>query len=106
MHDQRFSKVHEILLFRTMLGSYGASLLLLLISAILVATGKRKLRTEVDAGVIVGIIASLFFNMVAIGAVLRRQEKLSWLHRSLVTIAFVAICIFNGMLLVVVAAAV
>jgi hypothetical protein len=101
--DQRHSRAKEKLLFKTMLGSFGASLLFLFIAAILVATGKRKLRVEVDAGAIVGIVASLCFNMAAIGAVLGRQQKLGWLHRLLVAIAFIAICAFNGMLLVVVA---
>lgn len=104
--DQRHSRATERLLFRTMLSSFGASLLFLFIASILVATGKRKLRVEVDAGVIIGIVASLCFNMAAIGAVLGRQMKLGWLHRSIVTVAFVGICIFNGMLLVVVASAV
>ncbi|KAF8864973.1 SPX-domain-containing protein [Acephala macrosclerotiorum] len=102
--DQRHSKAKERLLFRTMLGSFGASLLFLFIATILVATGKKKLRLEVDAGVIVGIVASLFLNMTAIGAVLGRQQKLGWLYWSLVSVAFVGICIFNGMLLVVVTA--
>ncbi|KAE8445285.1 hypothetical protein EG329_013523 [Mollisiaceae sp. DMI_Dod_QoI] len=106
VHDQKLSRTKEDLLFRTMLGSFGASLLFLLIASILVATGKKKLRVEVDAGVIVGIIASLCFNMAAIGAVLGRQERLTWLHRSLVTVAFIGICVFNGMLLVIVASTV
>jgi hypothetical protein len=104
--DQKLSQTKEKLLFRTMLGSFGASLLFLLIACILVATGKKRLRVEVDAGVIVGIVASLCFNMAAIGAVLGRQQNLGWLHRSLVTVTFVGICIFNGMLLVIVASSV
>jgi len=106
INDQKLSRTKEELLFRTMCGSFGASILFLLIASILVATGKKKLRVEVDAGVIVGIVASLCFNMAAIGAVLGRQERLTWLHRSLVTVAFVGICIFNGMLLVIVASSV
>lgn len=101
--DQKLSQTKETLLFRTMLGSFGASVLFLLIACILVTTGKKKLLVEVDAGVIVGIVASLCFNMAAIGAVLGRRQDLGWLHRALVTITFVGICIFNGMLLVIVA---
>lgn len=103
VQDQKVSQTKERILFWAMIGSFGASLLFLLIAVILVATGKKKLRAEVDIGVILGIIASLCFNMAAIAAVLSRQQNLSWLHRFLVTVAFVGICIFNGMLLVAVA---
>ncbi|KUJ15647.1 SPX-domain-containing protein [Mollisia scopiformis] len=103
VRDQKHSQAREMLLNQTMFGSFGASLLFLLIAAILVATGKKKLRVEVDAGVIVGIVASLCFNMAAIGAVLGRQQDLGWLRRSLIAVTFVSICIFNGMLLVIVA---
>lgn len=104
--DQKLSKTKEKLLFNTMLGSFGASLLFLLIAGILVATGRNKLRVEVDAGAMTGVIASLLFNMTAIGAVLGRQEDIGWIHRSLVAFTFISICIFNGMLLVMVASTV
>jgi len=86
-----------------MLGCFGSSVLLLLIACLLVATGKKKLRVEVDAGVLVGVIASLFFATVGYAAMLNREEILSWTHRALVGTTFAVLCIANGMLLVLVA---
>lgn len=86
-----------------MLGCFFASIVLLAIACTLVATGKKKLRVEVDAAVLVGVLASLFFATLAIGTMLYRQEKLSWLHRCLVGLTFVGICFLNGVLLVLVA---
>jgi len=101
--DQKHSRNREQLLFRSMLGCFGASVLLLLIACLLVATGKKKLRVEVDAGVLVGVIASLFFATVGYAAMLNREEVLSWTHRGLVGMTFAIICVANGMLLVLVA---
>jgi hypothetical protein len=101
--DQKHSRNKEQLLFHSMLGCFCASVLLLLIACLLVATGKRKLRVEVDAGVLVGVIASLFFATVGYAAMLNRGETLSWTHRGLVGITFTIVCIANGMVLVLVA---
>jgi len=76
---------------------------LLSIASTLVATGKKKLRVEVDAAVLVGVLASLFFATLGIGTMLYRQERLSWLHRGLVGVAFLGVCVLNGILLVLVA---
>jgi hypothetical protein len=44
---------------------------------LLVATGKHKLRVEVDAGVIVGVVSSLFFATLGFCTMLYRSETLS-----------------------------
>ncbi|KAI5246672.1 hypothetical protein E4T42_06276 [Aureobasidium subglaciale] len=49
-----------------------ASVLLLCIGYILVATGKRKLASEVDAGVILAVASSLAFAVSGVGAVFSR----------------------------------
>ncbi|KAF4616219.1 hypothetical protein G7Y89_g15186 [Cudoniella acicularis] len=79
--DQKLSRLHENILFRSCLGCFGAALILLLIACLLIATGRRKLRVEVDAGVITGVVASLFFAIMGFGSV----------------------CILDGMLLVLLA---
>jgi hypothetical protein len=101
--DQKLSQRREQLLFQGTVGSFAAAVILLLVSGVLVATGKHKLRIEVDAGVIVGVVASLFFATLGFGTMLYRQERLSWLHRVCVGVTFVAVCVLNGMLLVLVA---
>lgn len=103
VHDQKFSRQREQLLFHIMLSCFFASIVLLAIAGTLVATGKKKLRVEVDAAVLVGVLASLFFATLGIGTVLYREERLSWLHRALVGLAFVGVCFLNGILLVLVA---
>ncbi|KAG9668479.1 hypothetical protein KCU95_g17744, partial [Aureobasidium melanogenum] len=51
-----------------------ASMLLLCIGYILVATGKRKLASEVDAGVVLAVASSLAFAVSGVGAVFGRQK--------------------------------
>lgn len=101
--DQKLSRYREGLLFQATIGSFAAALALLMIAGILVATGRHRLRIEVDAGVIVGVVASLFFATLGFGTMLYRKEPLGWLHRICVGVTFVAICVLNGMLLVLVA---
>ncbi|CAD0094668.1 unnamed protein product [Aureobasidium vineae] len=50
-----------------------ASVLLLCIGYILVTTGKRKLASEVDAGVVLAVASSLAFAVSGMGAVFGRQ---------------------------------
>lgn len=101
--DQKAARQQEVLLFRTTLLSFAASLVLLAIASILVATGRHRLRVEVDAGVIVGMVSSLFFATLGFGTMLYRKDNLGWLHKLAVTLTFAGVCIFNGILLVVVA---
>jgi len=103
IHEQKYSREREQLLYHIMLGCFFASIVLLAIAGTLTATGKKKLRVEVDAAVLVGVLASLFFGTLAIGTMLYRQQRLSWFHRIIVGLTFVGICILNGVLLVVVA---
>jgi SPX domain protein involved in polyphosphate accumulation len=49
-----------------------ASMLLLCIGYILVATGKRKLASEVDAGVVLAVASSLTFAVSGVGAIFGR----------------------------------
>jgi hypothetical protein len=49
-----------------------ASMLLLCIGYILVATGKRKLASEVDAGVVLAVASSLTFAVSGVGAIFNR----------------------------------
>ncbi|MCJ1305948.1 hypothetical protein MMC08_008765, partial [Hypocenomyce scalaris] len=73
--DQKLSRAHEQLLFHSMIGSFITASLLLLIAGILIATGQHRLRIEVDAGAIVGVVSSLFFGTLGFGIMLARQEN-------------------------------
>jgi hypothetical protein len=102
--DQKMrSEYNERLLFKGSICSFVAALVLLLSAGILLFTGRHRLRTEVDVGVIVAVVASLFFATLGFGCMLHHKGRLGWLHRICVGIAFVAVCVLNGMLLVLVA---
>ncbi|KAM0715468.1 hypothetical protein Q7P37_008966 [Cladosporium fusiforme] len=55
-----------------------ASLVILVVAYLLAATGRHKLATEVDAGVIFAIISSLIFAIVGVAA-LWREQNVAWL---------------------------
>jgi hypothetical protein len=55
-----------------------ASLVILVVAYLLAATGRHKLATEVDAGVVFAIVSSLVFAIVGVAA-LWRERNLGWL---------------------------
>jgi hypothetical protein len=55
-----------------------ASLVILVVAYLLAATGRHKLATEVDAGVIFAIVSSLVFAIVGVAA-LWREKDLGWI---------------------------
>lgn len=63
---QRFNQHRDILLSNASMGCFFASYILLFVSGLLLATGRHKLRREVDAGVLTGGIGAMVFT--AIGA--------------------------------------
>ncbi|KAG4436414.1 hypothetical protein IFR05_008107 [Cadophora sp. M221] len=99
INDQKFSRHREMLLFRGMVGAFAGALMLIAITSILIATGRHKLRAEVDAGAIAGCIASLCFALAGITAALCRKETLGWLSRSCIGVTFAALLMLNLMLL-------
>ncbi|TVY88260.1 Uncharacterized protein LAWI1_G006324, partial [Lachnellula willkommii] len=101
--DQKYIRYREKVLFRTCLGGFGAAFVLLLVAGLLVATGRRRLRVEVDCGVVTGVVASVFFALMGFACMLARTETLGWLHRACVVVTLATICMLNGMLLVLVA---
>ncbi|KAL5344266.1 hypothetical protein ACLOAV_010770 [Pseudogymnoascus australis] len=69
---QRLSAQRSHLLLLVLVACYTSTFVLLLISGIAVATGRNKLRAEVDAGVIAGVVAGLGFAGVGAPLVLQR----------------------------------
>jgi hypothetical protein len=98
--DQKLVRHHENLLFYGTVVSFVSAFLLLLISTILVFTGRHHLRVEVDAGAIVGIVASLFFATLGFAVMIYRWERLGLLHILCITASFLADCVLSGLLLV------
>lgn len=92
----------EKVLFHAYLGCYAISFILLLMSGIMKATSRYKAKMEVDAGIIVGVIAALGSAIMGISLMISREERLSWLHRILGGGTFLVICIGGGWMLAVV----
>ncbi|KHN96984.1 spx [Metarhizium album ARSEF 1941] len=100
--EQKVQRCREHSLVWGTLGCFVVSFALLGIASLLILTGKRKLRVEVDAGVTVGVMISLFCAGSGLGMTLYRRDPLSIPYKLMVSSAFVASCILNGMLLVLV----
>ncbi|KAK9782781.1 putative SPX domain-containing protein [Seiridium cardinale] len=102
VEDQRMERLRETVLHRSIVLSYLMAVVLTVIAGVLVATGRHKLRLEVDAGVILAVVVSLFAGCMGLGAMLYRQDRLSFLYQAAVWVTFIAVCLLNGMLLVLV----
>jgi hypothetical protein len=100
--SERFSRSRERLPFRLTVASLAASLVLLLVASLLVAMDGHKLRVEVGAGATGGIVSSFSVATLGFGTMLYRSQTFSRLHRSCVVVTFAAVCILNGILLVLV----
>lgn len=91
-------RARESLLLRSCMASFAASFVLLIVAAILKTTGRRKAETTVDAGVIIGVAASIVFAIIGVGSMVGRRDKLGWAHRSIVFSIFVLVVIGSGSL--------
>lgn len=83
-------------------GAFTASFVLLTVAAVLILTGRHRLRAEVDAGVVVGVCASLACACAALAMDLNRAVPKGWGNWVLVGGAFTLACFLNGVLLVLV----
>ncbi|QPC68495.1 hypothetical protein HYE67_010726 [Fusarium culmorum] len=102
LSQQQAHLYREKTLFWGTVGSFAVSFLLILVAGTLISTGRHKLHAEVDAGVTVGVVASLFTSCSALGMTLYRHDQLSLPHLMAVWTTFIASCILNGMLLILV----
>ncbi|KAI0134387.1 hypothetical protein BJ170DRAFT_679280 [Xylariales sp. AK1849] len=102
VEEQRMERFREAVLHRSLVLFYLVAIVLLVVAGVLVATGRHKLRLEVDAGVTLAVVASLFTGCMGLGAMLYRQDKLSVMYQLAVWMTFIATCMLNGMLLVLV----
>ncbi|KAH9439722.1 hypothetical protein MCOR02_003262 [Pyricularia oryzae] len=103
INEQRIARYRDRVLFWGSVAANVAAVVLLGVASLLIMTGKHRLRVEVDAGVIVGVMASLAAACAALGMTLaRNQDTISWINCLVVYLTFTVICILNGMLLVLV----
>ncbi|OBT69663.1 hypothetical protein VE03_00973 [Pseudogymnoascus sp. 23342-1-I1] len=97
---QRLTAQRSRFLLLALVACYISSALLLGISGILVATGRNRLRAEVDAGVIAGVVAALGFVGVGVRIGAMRWETARVWEKSAVVVGFVGGCLVGGGLLV------
>lgn len=90
----------ENLAFYTIIGCFAASFILFVVAELLASTGKKKLRTEVDTGVILGVFSSLLFATMGFCLSHCHYENVSWTHKLAITAIFALCCILNGFLLI------
>jgi heme/copper-type cytochrome/quinol oxidase subunit 4 len=102
VNDQKFTRERDKLLLQGTIGAFVASVFLTLIAGILVATGKHKLRVEVDAGVFAGVASSLFFATLGFAAMLYEIDRVGSIHCFVVSLVFGVICVVNSCIMVLV----
>ncbi|KAI8267782.1 hypothetical protein K4K58_007165 [Colletotrichum sp. SAR11_239] len=102
INEQHVRLYRERVLFWSTIGCFFMSFLLLLVAGILITTGRHKMRVEVDAGVTVGVVASLFSACIALGMTIYRRDPIGMWQRVAVYSSFIAACVLNGMLLILV----
>lgn len=100
--EQKVLRYREKVFTLAAVGCFAVSFALLGIAGILILTGKHKLRVEVDAGVTIGAVVSLFCASSGLGMTLYRRDPLSLSYKLMIWSAFLAACILNGMLLILV----
>ncbi|KAG5984390.1 hypothetical protein E4U55_004963 [Claviceps digitariae] len=100
--EQKMQRYREKVLMWTTLGCFLLSFALIAIDSVLILTGRHKLRVEVDAGVTVVTMMSLFCAGSGLGMTLYRRDPPHLVYKVMVWSAFIASCILNGMLLVLV----
>ncbi|GAW19814.1 hypothetical protein ANO14919_093050 [Xylariales sp. No.14919] len=100
--DLKMCQYQDRVLTRGITLAFVVAFVLLAISGLLVATGRRHLRLEVDAGAAVGSVVSLFCACMGLGAMLYRQYPAGYLYSLAVWAAFIVVCVLNGILLVLV----
>lgn len=82
----RRQRAHEATLLQFYSGLLTVSYIMLIMSAILLSSGRKKKVLEVDAGVVTGVIAAEACACVSVMLMCMRRQRLSILHYGLVTV--------------------
>ncbi|KAM3468983.1 hypothetical protein MY8738_010184 [Beauveria namnaoensis] len=102
INEQHIRRYRERVLSWGTVACFAVAYILMGVAAILISTGRRRLRVEVDVGVTVGVMMSLCFSCAGLGMTLHRQDELAFITRLAVWLSFTASCLINGMLLILV----
>lgn len=100
--DQRLSRFQEQTLLFTMISCFFFSALSEAASTLLLATGRHKLRTEVDLGALMGALLGLCLAAGGITCMACRNEKLGWVHRGAVLLTTTVLLVGSIILLIMV----
>ena len=90
----------EGMLFRCTLGSFIASLIFVLVAAILLSTGRRKAAAEVDVGVVICVAASVVSAIMGVGCTISRRARLNWVYKTTVGLVVALAILANAGVLV------
>lgn len=97
VQGQRLQRYRSHMLLWATASCLVAAGMLTLIAAVLLFTGKRKRRVEVDAGVSVGVVAAAF---AAVGAVAMELARAGgWIWRAVVVVVGGGVLVLDAMLL-------
>ncbi|KAL2149149.1 hypothetical protein VTH82DRAFT_8497 [Thermothelomyces myriococcoides] len=99
---RRMAQYREHVLAWATWGCFGAAFVLMDLAAVLIATGRHKMRLEVDAGVTLGIVTSLGLACGGLSMTSARTGTPNLLGRLAVWLAFAVVCVGDGILLVLV----
>ncbi|QSZ33166.1 hypothetical protein DSL72_002752 [Monilinia vaccinii-corymbosi] len=100
--DQRLSRFQEQTLLSTMIACFFFSALSEAASMLLLATGRHRLRTEVDLGALMGALLGLCLAAGGLICMACRKERIAWVHRATVFITTTVLLIGSIILLVMV----
>lgn len=100
--EQRLAQYRNRVLLWGTWSAYALSFALMGIATILITSGRHKKRLEVDAGVTLGIMASLSCACAALCMAFSQHGHSGWMYRLLVWTTFATACVLNGLLLVMV----
>jgi SPX domain protein involved in polyphosphate accumulation len=78
--------------------SLAASSVLCILISTLAMTGRKKQKGEVDAGVLLGVVASLFFALVGLTSVLTARGPIGLVNWVVISGVFCAVCLVDGVL--------
>ncbi|KAL6251243.1 hypothetical protein RBB50_001451 [Rhinocladiella similis] len=92
-------KALEQTLFLFYTGLIAISYVLLIMSSILLGTGRRKAYVEVDAGVVAGVISAETCAVAAIILIMMRKQRLSVLHWGLIAVLVSGVVVIGVALL-------
>ncbi|ORY68810.1 uncharacterized protein BCR38DRAFT_335529 [Pseudomassariella vexata] len=100
IEEQRVERYRERVHHHLTVGGFAVAAVLLMVAGVLVATGRHKMRLEVDAAATLSIVASLGASCLGLGGMLYRHDALGFIYKAVAWVAFIGNFVLNVMLLV------